>query len=256
MMPEFAMVTEADFHSWHRHEPPRLSMLAVIIFVSAIAYVSVLDAVQSLSPASSIVSVFGDDLPAALPWQTVVQRHLYVACIDTNAKQPAWIAYTVKKADWDTGNVLDRNFSAPKELRSICLEPADFAKSGYEMGHLYGLQFVSASPYAYEVNQTCAIAAQRPNLNRGPWLQAENRIKKLSEGCTVKVIAGQLFCGPIAPLANADEPHRVASHCFLIVSTTKPNTVAWLIPQSCRDDDPLECFEIPVAKLRGMIQER
>ncbi len=210
---------------------------------------------QSSDSLEKTRSVFGDEFPETTNRQVLVQRHLYLACVDVEAKQPAWVAFRVRKQDWDTEQQLARNFTTPKELRDICLEPGDYNKSGYEMGHLYGLQFVTASQYGHEVNQLCAIAAQTAGLNKGPWLDAENRIKIASETSTVTVLSGQLWLSEMPPLRRANETHRVASHCW-IMWRAGDNRDAFLIPQTATTKDELEKYRIDPEELRGKVSRR
>ena len=209
--------------------------------------------VGRLSP--EIRSVFGDRFPEATNLQVLVQKHLYLACIDIEAKQPAWVAFRVRKHGWDTDRQLARNFTTPRELRDICLELGDYKQSGYEMGHLHGLQFVQAEQYGNEVNQLCAIAAQRPGLNKGPWLDAENRIRKQSETSVVTVLSGQLWLREMPPLTRANEPHKVASHCWITWSV-RDREEAFLFPQTATTKDELEQFRIDPRDLRDMVSSR
>lgn len=197
-------------------------------------------------------SVFGDEFPEITNRQVLVQKHLYLACIDLEAKQPAWVAYRVRRQDWDTDLQLARNFTTPRELRDICLEPSDYRKSGYEMGHLVALQFFNGSQYGHEVNQLCAIAAQRPGLNKGPWLDAENEIKAASATETVTVLAGQLWLDPMPELRNANEPHRVASHCWILWKA-RGREVAYLFRQDATTKDELLQYRQDPGELRDKV---
>lgn len=206
----------------------------------------------NVTKADDVYSVFGDTFPIVQAHQVMVYRHLYVACLDIEARQPAWVAYKVKRSDWDTDNVLDRNFSTPNDMRDVCLEPSDYRKSPYQMGHLYGLQFVSARSDASEVNQMCAISAQRADLNTGPWLKIENAIKKKSETETITVIAGQLWIDDMPPLPKADEPHKIGSHFWIIISVGDDD-IAYLLPQSAGKKDDPEIYRVDVACLKKKI---
>jgi len=202
-----------------------------------------------------INSVFGSPLPAIDPTDIAIVRHQYLACLSTESHQPRWVSYVVSRHDWDSDNVLSRNFSTPADLRDVCLEQSDYTNSGFELGHLYGLQFVSASQWASEVNQLCVVAAQSPELNKGPWLLAENRIKKLSETEPVTVLAGQLWLNEMPDLANADEPHKVASHCWIWFRNSTADE-AYVIPQKCKRSDALEQFAIEPGKLRAKVSSK
>lgn len=201
-----------------------------------------------------IDSCFADSTPALRSGQILIQRHLYTAAIDPEKRQPVWIAYTVSRGDWDTANVLSRNFHTPKRLQPFALEQSDYANSGYELGHLYGLQFVSAASSAAEVNEVCVIAAQRPDLNKGPWLAAENRIKQSSERQPVKVLAGQLWIDDMPPLKQCDERHRVASHCWMLFAPGPDGTEeAYRFPQTVKRSDDLKQFTVEPDALRDEI---
>ncbi len=65
---------------------------------------------QHPEASQSFYSVFAKRVPALKPGQVLVHRHIYVAAVDTAAKQPAWVAYRVSRSDWDTQNVLERKF--------------------------------------------------------------------------------------------------------------------------------------------------
>jgi DNA/RNA endonuclease G (NUC1) len=201
------------------------------------------------------LSVFGDTFPKVKEGQKIVTRHMYVACVDVKAKQPAWVGYRVQKSDWDTSNQLARNFSTPAELRPICLEVRDYQNSGYEMGHLYALQFVHASQHGHEVNQLCAIAAQTPELNKGPWLAIEERIKALSETEAVTVLAGQLWLEEMPALKEANEPHKIASHCWVMFKAGQLDE-AYLIPQRVKRSDSIERFRLNRTELQGKVSDK
>lgn len=208
-------------------------------------------------PASeSFYSVFAKRVPALQPGQVLVHRHLYVAAVNTEAKQPAWVAYRVSRADWDTQNVLDRNFSTPDAMHDILLEQSDFDASGFDLGHLYGLQFVSANPYAHEVNQLCAIAPQTASLNRGPWLKVENRVKVSSADKPVNVLAGQLWLSEMPALPQANESHKVASHCWIIFGHDGAGDEAYLFPQTVNATDDIASFRIDASELRMKISDK
>ncbi len=257
-----AQLTPSDVSDPERYEPNGMILTLILALLTGMTIIAMCLGCNVPARAQEptartetpIVSVFGERFPEIMPGQILVQRHLYTAAIDPDAKQPVWVAYTVQRSSWDTSNVLSRNFTTPRNLQPYCLEQSDYANSGYELGHLYGLQFVAAEAHAAEVNQLCVIAAQRPELNKGPWLAAENRIKAASESQPVQVLAGLMWHIPMPPLANADEPHNVASHCWLIFSPG-PDGVeeAYKIPQAVERSADLNQFAIDPQQLRDEI---
>lgn len=215
------------------------------------------DNIVQLEQIPTVDTVFGTSRPALKENQLLVERHLYIAAIDTKARQPAWVSFTVHKRDWDTDNVLSRNFRTPKQLQDASLEESDYDSSGFDLGHLYGLQFVSNSAYAAEVNEVEVIAAQKPDLNRRVWLQAENRIKDASFDVPVSVLTGQLWLKQMPKLPNADEDHAIASHCFVIMDPgPSGNEEAYLIPQDCDKDSPVADYKVEADELRELIADK
>ena len=201
-------------------------------------------------------SVFASEVPECRDGQMLVQTHLYTSCIDTEAHQPAWVAYVVRRSDWDGRNVLDRNFHTPHGLRSVLLESSDFTGSGFDLGHCYGLQFVSASPYAYEVNSMSAVIAQRATVNRGVMLAVENRILRYSETEPVYVLNGQLWEAemPERLLPRADEEYRIGSHLFVLLQSASVRE-GYLIPQDTTERNP-DLFRMEYEELRERISKQ
>lgn len=231
--------------------------LAVYYMVlNAVAAISLSLVAQLPEPVAIplISNAFGGSLPAVQDGQMLIYRHMYIAAIDIKRKQPVWVSFTVDRKDWDTDNVLSRNFHTPKELQSYALEQSDYESSGFDMGHMYGLQFVSASAHAAEVNEVEVIAAQRPDLNRGVWLQAENRIKEASASKPVKVITGLLWLSQMPKLTNSDEDHEIASHCWVIMNPgPSGKEEAYLIPQTCKITDIVSDYSVKPSDLREQV---
>lgn len=229
-------------------------LAAFLVGSTALSFVACQEKVVNLAETPTVDTVFGVSRPALKDGQLLVERHLYVAAIDTKAKQPAWVSFTVTKRDWDTENVLSRNFHTPKQLQDVSLEESDYDSSGFDLGHMYGLQFVSASPFAAEVNEVEVIAAQRPDLNRRVWLQAENKVRDISFNKPVNVLTGLLWLKEMPKLANADEDHTIASHCYMMINIgTDATEEAYLIPQDCNKDAPLADFNVEVSMLKELI---
>lgn len=226
-------------------------------FITTYIAVSARQEIVQLEQTPTVDTVFGTSRPALKENQLLIERHLYIAAIDTKARQPVWVSFTVHKRDWDTDNVLSRNFRTPKQLQDVSLEESDYDSSGFDLGHMYGLQFVSNSAYAAEVNEVQVIAAQRPDLNRRVWLQAENKIKDASFDNPVNVLTGQLWLKPMPKLSNADEEHSIASHCYVIMDPgPSGKEEAYLIPQDCDKDSPVADYVVEADELRDLISDK
>lgn len=197
------------------------------------------------SPAS-MHAVHADHLPTgASPANPTFIGHHYVASHDTETKVATWVAYRVTDAEASSRNQLGRNWL--HGYSEFTLEAPDFSQSDYDMGHLVALASFSGSRYAHELNFTGIVAPQTPSLNRGPWLQLENLVREIAEDLeSIGVICGPLYEREMPTLPAADEPHRVPSHYWAIITPSGGDQLAWIVPQDCGRTDRLEQFEATV----------
>ena len=222
-----------------------------------IALLMATTAVAQESQNFPISSVFASEIPAVQKGQHVLQTHEYLACIDPERRQPVWVAYHVEQSDHDTQNVLSRNFSTPDRYKDISLESSDYSANGWaDQGHMIPLASKSASRHAFEVNWMMVIAIQDSDLNRGPWLKLENRVRELAEkNDDVEVLAFCLFEGEQRKLKNSDEPHEAPSHCGMIIRSESDGVECYLIPQGCQRSDTPEKFRMELDELKPKISD-
>jgi len=155
----------------------------------------------------------------------IIIRDCYALQTNRETKFPAWVAYRLTLREvcgtldlgrkWRT----DPWLAADATLETNRDDYRGAATLLYDRGHLVPLASFKGSLNASQVNYYSVIAPQRRALNRGPWLDLENAVRDLvwSEG-SVYVIVGPLYEKKMAPLPNADEPHRVPSGFWMIVA--------------------------------------
>lgn len=178
----------------------------------------------------------------------LVADELFVSIIDDAAKCPIVCCYTVTRES-QAGSGEARNFKTL--IPDASLERADYAGSGYDIGHLAPLGSFDGSPEFDDVNYLENCAPQTPELNRGPWLKLEERERQLAtEFGSVSVSCGALFEHKQAGLVNADEPHRVPSGFWKVI-TWSGGQEAYRFPQSCGRSDSLDSFAVTFESLAG-----
>ena len=220
-----------------------------------IALLMATTAVAQESQNFPISSVFASEIPAVQKGQHVLQTHEYLACIDPERRQPVWVAYTVSLTDFETENVLSRNFTTPRQYSKISLEQSDYKSSGFDMGHMCALKHKAASRHASEVNWMVVIAAQSPNLNRGPFLKTEKRVRELAAESKVYVMTVCLFEGNQDQLPNSDEKHELPSHCGVMITKKNGDVECYLVPQECDINADLDDFSIPVEDFKDRVSQ-
>lgn len=130
----------------------------------------------------------------------VVDRGDFIIGWSNKLRHPVWCAYhVVKDAKHEVGK-------RPGFVRDASLPaapiPADYAKSGYDRGHM-APNYAIATRYGSEAQKkTFAmsnIAPQTPALNRGVWRDVEHRIADL---WTARYGEIWVVVGCISPMAN------------------------------------------------------
>lgn len=220
-----------------------------------------LDAPDTVASTFPIYTVFADEIPAIdLTRHAVIQTHEYLCVFDHKRKQPYYVAYTIKRGDFETENVLSRNFVVPKAGKGMVIPATLYAGNDYDVGHLIALASKKASRYAYEVNWMFCVAAQNKNLNRGPFLKMENYLRVLAnEGKELRVIVACVFGGGQKPMQRAVDrgyQHEVPSSFVVLVEYDDDTREAWTFPQTAARNDELTKFETDWAVARRSISDK
>lgn len=111
---------------------------------------------------------------------TVLDRGNFKLGWSPKLRHPVWCAYRVaKEALHEVGRrpPFSRDKSAPASPA-----PSDYARSGYDRGHMAPNYAIASRYGAAEQKATFLmsnVAPQTPSLNRGPWREMEHRIADL-----------------------------------------------------------------------------
>lgn len=214
-----------------------------------IVYLLMLATVGVAVAADRVYTVHATQLPAGAPESNVeLFGHLYALSLDTETKVATWCCYRATEADGASRNSIARNWI--HALPDDTLEESDYRGPEYDCGHLTPLATFKASPYAFELNLLANCAPQTPDLNRGPWVKLETRVRDLAtDHAFVDVAVGPLFESPMPPLPAADEPHRVPSHYWAVVSPHSDSMECYIVPQACARADPLASFAVSIGEV-------
>ena len=136
-------------------------------------------------------------LPSTKPGQSVICRFAYVLNHDPVAKIPSWVAYTLTP-DEGVGciprtNAFAADASVPKGQRA---ELDDYAKSGYDIGHIANAADMAFDPTAMQESFLLTnMSPQLPGLNRGIWkvLESSERAWAYRTKHTYTIYAGNIW---------------------------------------------------------------
>ncbi|RXK54743.1 DNA/RNA non-specific endonuclease [Oleiharenicola lentus] len=177
----------------------------------------------------------------------------YVAGYSDTLGNPLWAAYRLH--DIEPSATPERPDEFSLDLRtSARIEPGDYARSGYDRGHL-APNFAIASRYGAAAQRETFLMSniipQKHALNAGLWKQLEQRIANSypARFGEVWVIAGPVF-GPKPEKLR----RRVAvpESCFMIIvdeSDGRVRATAYLFPQDTPEGGRLDDFLVSIDEL-------
>ena len=119
---------------------------------------------------------------------TVIDRGVYRSFYSRAYKQPVYVVYTLHKG----GGKCARSGASFKSggLRGSATN-ADYAKSGYDKGHLVPFEdFAYDCRLAEQTFRFYNAVPQAPGLNRGSWSKWEAVVRSVSQRDTLVIVAG------------------------------------------------------------------
>lgn len=126
-----------------------------------------------------VVAIPHLEFPKTGPEELIITHTGYTLLYDTSFKQAVWVAYELT-AD-ETKAVVERNnhFIPDPLLKSGSAENSDYAKSGYDKGHLAPAADMSYSKQTMlESFYLSNMSPQNPGFNRGIWKQLEEQVRQ------------------------------------------------------------------------------
>lgn len=167
----------------------------------------------------------------------VMHRHCYAAAFSVAKRMSQWVAYCVTLRNLLGSVVLSRNFHADIEN---AMSVRDFRNSDFDMGHLCPLSSYRSHDQAGETNSTVNIVPQTAELNRGPWLAVESRVRELSQDFhDVWVVAIPMWVEPYGRVADVDVPSHFAKVIAWYDRLGHLHHACYIMPQGAgRKDDP------------------
>lgn len=168
--------------------------------------------------------------PTAKTENRVLSRSTHSLSNNAVTKFADWVAYEVV-AD-DIGTSRRRVWRADPLLpEDETLEPADYKGANKvlktDRGHQAPLASFTGTMDWRTTNYLSNITPQKSALNQGPWKKLESAVRKLAASGSgrVHVITGPLYEREMPSLPEADEPHRVPSGYWKIISLTARGTI-------------------------------
>lgn len=170
------------------------------LFLAALLGLSTASA-WDFRPSSPIASC-ADELPYGVPAShatsaTLICREGYALQHDDSAKIAVWAGWTISPEETIGCNPRTDAFTADADVpASGRATPEDYAKTGYDRGHMVPDADMSWSRQtSIESFLMSNMSPQLPNLNRGAWklLEAQTRAWAWSRKHTLAVYSGNIY---------------------------------------------------------------
>jgi len=124
----------------------------------------------------------------------IIKHKFYSLSYLESHEQAEWVTYYLYP-DFLKGNAFRKNnFRPDLKIQSKSADSRDYAKSGYDRGHL-----VPAGDMIYSTESMSEsflysnIAPQRPSFNRGIWKNLESRVREWGKSFEIIVVTGGLL---------------------------------------------------------------
>jgi len=186
--------------------------------------------------------------PAIESNQTVVSHTGYSLVYDETHEQAIWVAYELTQEE--TANEIERSdhFSEDPEISSRSATHADYAKSGYDRGHLAPASDMGWSIQAMEESFYYSnMSPQHPSFNRGIWKKLETQVRTWARDHErVYVVTGPVLSEGL-PTIGPNEV-SVPKYYYKVIldnHNTHANGIGFILPNA-PSKQPLSEFAVTI----------
>lgn len=190
--------------------------------------------------------------PISKPGTATICRTGYLTNVDLVAKVPYWTAHTLVPSDATSCLPRDDAFAADQSLpKGQRAEPSDYAKSGYDQGHMVSNADLSFSAQAQRESFLMTnMSPQLPGVNRGVWKLLETSTRAWAHGINtpVTVYAGNIWSANSKTIG----PNKVVVPDYLykiVIFHSTRQSIAFIFPNKEGISTNLPAFQTTVAEL-------
>ena len=163
----------------------------------------------------------------------LLQKTGFTLGYSSQYRQAVWVAYTLTAENLLAKQVRRRDkFQADPEVKKHSVHPKDYARSGFDKGHL-----APAADMTYSLGSMTDsffmtnISPQIPGCNRGIWKRLENQVRHwaIKEG-KIYIITGPIFSEKPAVMKTAAIPVPVAFYKVILDLTPPMKMIGFIVP--------------------------
>lgn len=174
----------------------------------------------------------------------LIIRQIYALSSNDETKFADWVAYLVTRETIGTSESLNRKWKKDPELdadETLEPKPDDYKGANRQIktdrGHMAPLASFAGTVFWRDTNYLSNITPQRSDLNQGAWLALEDAERDLAwNRGDVWVLVGTLYEKQEESLPGSDEPHKVPSGFWKVVSLEGGRMVGFIFDQELPRD--------------------
>ena len=187
--------------------------------------------------------------------QQVIRHTGYTVSYNSTLRLPNWVAYELTREEARGTEKRSDRFVADPQIEGTTVTNADYARSGYDKGHMAPAADMKWSRTAMKESFYFSnICPQHPELNRRKWKDLEEKIRDWGIADSAVVIV----CGPIIGKSNATIGRNkvtVPQRFFKVILspyTNPPRAIGFLFPNE-RSVAPLHSYAVTVDSVEQVV---
>lgn len=191
--------------------------------------------------------------PLPIKEEQVVQRTAYTFAYNEAHEQANWVAYILTKEHLGSGVERSNRFMEDPLVSTQTATNADYAKSGYDRGHLapaadmsWSLQVMQESFYYSN------MSPQLPGFNRGIWKKLEEKVRDWALLYdTLFVVTGPILEAGL-PTIGPNQVSIPKAYYKALIAPRQQKGIAFVLPNA-KSDSELSVFSMSIDALETKI---
>lgn len=150
---------------------------------------------DACDPGDKVVSSGIDTVEYIPECEGEIVRHThYVLSFNNEHKQANWVYYGLELEGKECIAERSNDFRVDKSVSTGSAVPSDYAKSGYDRGHLCPAADMAISAWAMsETFYMSNMSPQAPSFNRGIWKSLEEQVRSWGKKEKIFIVVGPVF---------------------------------------------------------------
>lgn len=201
---------------------------------------------------------FDNDLQtpiSLIPRQEQIIHHTgYIVSYNKDLKLPNWVSYELTREETKGKEKRRNRFITDPLVKGLIATNADYARSGYDKGHMAPAADMKWSPQAMEASFYFSnICPQHPQLNRRGWKKLEEKIRDWAIADSAIII----ICGPIItkqPKTIGKNKVAVPQQFFKVVLSpfAKPMRAIGFLFNNRQAVEPLSTYAVTIDSIERL----